>query len=64
MRATMSRITDSSESSALRLDINTCTAPLTPASGFRTSWATTAAIWPTRASAACWAMLLGQMNRF
>ena len=55
MRATMSRMTGSSPSSARRRDIRICIAPLTPASGLRTSWATTAAIWPTRASAACWA---------
>ena len=31
----------------------TCSAPRMPASGFFTSWATTAAISPSRASAAC-----------
>ena len=53
MRATMSRMTAASLSSLARRDISTCMAPLMPASGFLTSCATTAAIWPRRASAAC-----------
>ena len=53
MRETISPSTGVSASPGARRDCRICTTPLMPASGFLTSWATMAAICPTRASAAC-----------